>query len=185
VPQSLGKNSAFFSSSWYNTCCVLANSKPLRTSFTFIRLLNLCFFAGILLSLVSFHPKTARPEVSLVDQILSSTNQYRKSNSKPALQMRNDLNEIARKHSQNMANGRTSFGHDGFDQRHDKVKKIFHACTMSENVAYGRMDGEDVVSMWKGSSGHRKNLLGDYKYIGIGVATDRKGVTYFTQIFVK
>lgn len=157
----------------------------MRTSLISIRLLNLCFFAGILLSLASFHPKPARPEVSLVDEILSSTNQYRKSNSKPALQMRDDLNNIARKHSQNMANGRTGFGHDGFEQRHDKVKKIFQACTMSENVAYGKMDGAAVVSMWKGSAGHRKNLLGDYKYIGIGVATDRKGVTYFTQIFVK
>jgi uncharacterized protein YkwD len=152
-----------------------------RTPFISSRIISLCFFAGILLFLVSFHPKTT----SLVDQVLSSTNQYRKSNSKPALQMREDLNNIARKHSQNMANGRTSFGHDGFDQRHDKVKKIFQACTMSENVAYGKLDGQAVVGMWKGSAGHRRNLLGDYKYIGIGVATDRKGVTYFTQIFVK
>jgi uncharacterized protein YkwD len=140
----------------------------------------LFLLAGMIFTLASFYAPA-----SVVSEVLSSTNQYRKANSLPALQMREDLNSIARKHSQDMANGRRSFGHDGFEQRHKQVKKIFQSCTMSENVAYGKMDGDAAVDMWKNSAGHRQNLLGNYRYVGIGVATDKKGVSYFTQIFVR
>ena len=37
--------------------------------------------------------------------------------------MRDDLNAIARKHSEDMASGRCSFGHDGYNIRVSKVKK--------------------------------------------------------------
>jgi uncharacterized protein YkwD len=55
---------------------------------------------------------------------------------------------------------------------------------MAENVAYGATTAKEVVSMWKGSSGHRKNMLGNYKYIGIGTARDKRGAIYYTEIFV-
>ena len=34
---------------------------------------------------------------------------------------------------------------------------------------------------WKNSPGHRKNLLGQFNFVGIGVA-ERAGVFYFTQL---
>ncbi|HEX7906129.1 MAG TPA: CAP domain-containing protein [Chitinophagaceae bacterium] len=121
----------------------------------------------------------------LVNDVLSYTNQFRRSKGKAELIMRDDLNAIARKHSENMAKGRTGFGHGGFDQRHSQVKRIFKSCTMAENVAYGASDGREAVKIWKNSSGHRSNMLGNYKYIGIGTAKDRRGTIYYTQIFVR
>jgi uncharacterized protein YkwD len=98
--------------------------------------------------------------------------------------MRNDLNAIARKHSEDMAKGNCSFGHSGFDQRYTRIKKIFQSCTAAENVAYGYRTGKEAVDQWKNSGGHRGNMLGKYKYTGIGTAADARGRIYYTQIFV-
>ena len=56
---------------------------------------------------------------------------------------------------------------------------------MAENVVFGARNGKEAFEMWKKSSGHRKNMLGNYKYIGIGAARNRRGVIYYTEIFVK
>jgi hypothetical protein len=60
----------------------------------------------------------------LNDEVLKYTNQFRKSKRLPALEMRDDLNEIARRHSDDMATGKRRFGHDGFNQRESEVQKI-------------------------------------------------------------
>ena len=133
-------------------------------------------------SLLSFTP--ARNE-SLVDDVLNYTNKFRKSKGLPALVMRDDLNTIAQKHTENMAAGKVSFGHDGFEKRQTQMKSaVAEASQFAENVAYGASSGEAVVNEWKKSNGHRRNMLGDYKYIGIGVARNNRGILYYTQVFV-
>ena len=101
--------------------------------------------------------------------------------------MRDDLNAIARKHSEDMASGRCRFGHDGYNLRVSKVKKMIKPCDgyVGENVAYGARTGKEAFEIWKNSKAHRANMLGDYKYVGIGTASNRKGVIYYTQIFVR
>lgn len=122
---------------------------------------------------------------SLRDDVLKYTNDLRKEKGLPALEMRDDLNELALKHSTNMAKGKTGFGHDGFDDRRQAVHKFLPSMNaFAENVAYGATSGKDVVKMWSKSSGHRKNMLGNYRYIGIGIAADSDGVLYYTQVFV-
>src|SRR6478752_4820236 len=122
----------------------------------------------------------------LNDEVLKYTNQFRKSKRLPALEMRDDLNAIASRHSEDMAKGKCSFGHSGYHQRELQVQKIIKLeYGMAENVAYGATSGKQVVSMWKGSSGHRKNMLGNYKYIGVGTARDARGSIYYTEIFVR
>lgn len=122
---------------------------------------------------------------TLTDDVLKYTNQFRRSKGLPALESRDDLNAIARRHSEDMANGRKNFGHAGYDKRANQVKKIFGSCKTAENVAYGARDAKEAVNIWKGSAGHRKNMLGDYKYVGIGVARNKKGLIFYTQLFVK
>ena len=56
--------------------------------------------------------------------------------------------------------------------------------TFAENVAYGANTAREVVTLWKNSPGHRRNMLGNFKYIGIGTAKDSKGQIYYTEIFV-
>ena len=129
---------------------------------------------------------TTRSENNLRDDVLKYTNEFRKSKKLPGLEMNQDLNAIAQKHSQNMATGKVGFGHDGFTQRSEEIKKklkTYGAC--AENIAFGVSTGKDAVELWKDSKGHRKNMLGAYKYIGIGIATTKNGQTYFTQIFAE
>jgi len=122
----------------------------------------------------------------LNDEVLKYTNQFRKSHRLPALEMQDDLNAIARKHSEDMAKGKCGFGHSGYHQRELQVQKIIKVeYGMAENVAYGATTAKQVFSMWKGSSGHRKNMLGNYKFIGIGTARDARGSIYYTEIFVR
>ena len=147
----------------------------------FVRRSSFIFSLGFLL-LSSFAVLTD----ALSEDVLKYTNQFRRSNGLPPLEMRSDLNALARKHSEDMASGRRAFGHGGYGQREKQVQKLirpFHA--MGENVAYGASSGKEVVSLWKTSTGHRKNMLGNYKYIGIGTARDRRGHIYYTQIFAR
>jgi uncharacterized protein YkwD len=156
--------------------------QPMLKTRSFIHHFPFIFSTSLLL-LITF-PISLKE--GLTEEILKYTNEFRKSKGLQVLVMRNDLNAIARKHSEDMALGRNSFGHTGYDQRQLQIQKLirpFHG--MAENVAYGVANGQQVVSLWKNSSGHRRNLLGDYKYIGIGTARDRRGTIFFTQIFVR
>jgi uncharacterized protein YkwD len=153
----------------------------MSTGFSTRRFFLLTVVFAIFFTTSSFAP--ASP--GLVNEVLAYTNQYRKSNNLSPLVMREELNKLAAKHSEDMAKGRCSFGHDGFYTRTKKVKQIFGSCSTAENVAYGAPTAQQVVEQWKGSSNHRKNILGDYKYVGIGTAKDKKGTIYYTQIFVR
>jgi uncharacterized protein YkwD len=83
-----------------------------------------------------------------------------------------------------MASHRVPFGHDGLTTRTKNIsKEIKSVHTVSENVARGALTAEQAVNLWLKSPGHRKNIEGNYKYTGIGVARDRKSELYFTQIF--
>lgn len=142
-------------------------------------------FGSLVISLFVF--TSAIPlNKGLSEDVLKYTNQFRVSKKLPALKMRSDLNAIARKHCEDMASGRVSFGHAGYNQRVLQVEKIIKPFYgMGENVAYGARNGKEAFDIWKNSSGHRKNMLGDYKYIGIGTARNRRGIVYYTEIFVR
>lgn len=149
----------------------------MKRSHLFITLTALFLFT----SLASFHSGV---NSGIVQDVLSQTNQFRKSKGKPGLIMREELNAIAQKHSEDMAGGKIAFGHGGFENRNAQAsKKLRPIRSFAENVAYGAPSGKAVVGMWKNSSGHRRNMLGNYKYIGIGIAKDRKGRLFYTQVF--
>lgn len=153
----------------------MQNRSRITPYLTFIALL-----AGSLIFLSSFIP--ANP---IDDEVLNYTNQFRRSNGLPALLMQNELNKIALKHSQDMASGRRDFGHGGFDKREKEIERNFECKAVAENVAFGQNSGMEVVSAWKNSKGHRHNMLGNYRLIGVGTARDREGRIYFTEIFVR
>ncbi|MEO6549572.1 MAG: CAP domain-containing protein [Ferruginibacter sp.] len=134
--------------------------------------------------LISFSSFTPIGETGIVKEVLSETNQFRSSQGLSDLIMVSELNAIAQKHSEDMAGGRVGFGHTGFEKRNNLAAqsiKPFHS--FAENVAYGARSGKEVVKMWKNSSGHRRNMLGKYKYIGIGIATNKQGQIFYTQVF--
>ena len=148
----------------------------MQQTFLFIKLTTLIF----LFNIHSFAPV---PSGSVVQDVLSETNQFRRSKGLGELILNSELNSIAQQHSADMANGRVGFGHSGFEKRNALAKRKISIRSFGENVAYGATSGKDVVEMWKNSSGHRKNLLGHYKYLGIGIAKDTRGRIFYTQVF--
>ena len=104
----------------------------------------------------------------------------------PGLQANSFISSVALGHSRDMLTGRSPFGHDGFKDRINVIKgRLGTLHVAAENVASGPMGAREVVDGWLHSPGHRRNIEGDFRLTGIGVATASNGMVYFTQIFVK
>ena len=85
-----------------------------------------------------------------------------------------------------MANGNVEFGHEGFDKRYDTVCIILkYQTAAAENIEYGSSTGRSIYELWRNSPHHLENMLGDYKWIGIGISKSPEGVTYATEIFAR
>ncbi|MEG4502917.1 CAP domain-containing protein [Microcoleus sp. F6_B4] len=113
-------------------------------------------------------------------------NQYRASKKLPPLSIDPQISQVARIHSENMANGKVSFSHDGFEGRAKAVTIPYKS--VAENLAYnfGYSDPvRNAVEGWIKSDGHRKNMEGQFNVTGIGIAKNAKGEYYFTQLFVR
>jgi len=113
-------------------------------------------------------------------------NKYRASKKLPPLSVDPEITQIARIHSENMANGKVSFSHDGFEGRAKAITIPYQS--VAENLAYNMGYSDPVrnaVEGWIKSDGHRKNMEGQFNVTGIGVAKNAKGEYYFTQLFVR
>ncbi|MES2371346.1 MAG: CAP domain-containing protein [Bacteroidota bacterium] len=158
-----------------------------------------CFFLLTIFILLSCSPKYAPSESvpvsgktevngNMEESILGYINAHRRSKGLAKLQMSDIASQQAYQHSKNMATGKTGFGHNGFDQRIQNIKKAMGTTFMAasaENVAYGQLSAKEVVQGWLKSAPHKKNIEGNYNLTGIGLAKDRTGDIYFTQIFLR
>ncbi|BBD59132.1 allergen V5/Tpx-1 family protein [Nostoc sp. HK-01] len=127
---------------------------------------------------------TATLELAVFNQI----NQYRASLGLPALSRNSTIDNQARIHSQNMAQGRVAFGHDGFGARIQAIAVTIPYSAAAENVAYNqgyRDPATQAVQGWLRSSGHLANIKGNYNLTGVGMAVNSRGAVYFTQIFIR
>ncbi|MEP7196958.1 MAG: CAP domain-containing protein [Saprospiraceae bacterium] len=61
----------------------------------------------------------------------------------------------------------THRGDDGKDVRARLAKVNYSWKTYSENIANGFEEVEEVFAAWMASSGHCKNIMGDYKEMGV------------------
>lgn len=137
---------------------------------------------------VSARPVAAMPAVSssMSADILRYVNEHRRAIGLKPLQADSYISSVALGHSRDMLSGKTPFGHDGFQQRIDLIRKHLGPLHVAaENVASGPMSAREVVDGWLHSAGHRRNIEGDFRFTGIGVASARNGMIYFTQIFTK
>lgn len=126
------------------------------------------------------------PVSSMSADILRYVNEHRRSIGLRPLQADSYISSVALGHSRDMLTGRTPFGHEGFRDRIDLLRKHLGPLHVAaENVASGPMTAREVVNGWLHSPGHRRNIEGDFRLTGIGVATARNGMIYFTQIFAK
>lgn len=125
---------------------------------------------------------------SIEQAVHTQINEYRKQRGLSPLTINKNISDIARTHSQNMANGTVGFSHNGFQERVQAISTTISYSSAAENVAYnmGYTDpATKAVQGWLNSSGHLKNIQGDYNLTGIGVAKNAKGEYYFTQLFIR
>lgn len=122
---------------------------------------------------------------TMAKAVLFYVNQHRQSVGLPPLQLNTTLCDIARNHSINMADGTVPFSHDGFEERVSEAWKLIPPQSpAAENIAEGVKSAKAVVNLWLRSPGHRRNIEGNYTIMGLGIATNEKGIVYFTQMFL-
>lgn len=136
----------------------------------------------------SFRPSQSIEEPAISEEkCIAEINCIRQAHGLKPLKKWKQLSDCARAHSSNMANGKCPLGHDGFDKRMDQMKKVANMAS-GENVAYSYNYDKPVscaVDGWMKSQGHKDNILGDFEETGVGVAVNKKGEFYITQLFAK
>ncbi len=121
---------------------------------------------------------------AVAQEILELVNAHRKSIGKSPLAVSPLATTLANEHTNYMI-GINAINHDGFDGRSDRLSKEENARGTGENVAFGQRTAKDVMTAWLNSSGHRKNIEGDFTHIGISALTNSSGRPYYTQLFLK
>lgn len=120
-------------------------------------------------------------------EIHERVNDYRREQSDRPLTLDPVLSRIAREHSEAMAAGSRSFGHDGFDARASTARTTLSIRQFAENVATNNFSPANVareaVEGWIGSPGHLRNLRGAFELTGVGVARSAAGYYFITQLY--
>jgi uncharacterized protein YkwD len=115
-------------------------------------------------------------------------NAHRARSGLPPLAFDNQLADLARRHSRDMASGAVEFGHGGFDARWKALEgRRFRS--FAENVATNNYSRDATVQRavtgLLNSPPHRKNIDGQFSVTGVGVAVTPSGEWYFTQLFAR
>ncbi len=132
----------------------------------------------------------AEPEICAMEkEVFELTNKLRKQQGKAPLKLSPEMSWAAREWSIQM--GKSGFiSHAGFpgSRMRDYESEFGKDANMNaENVAMNYTSESSAAAsfynMWKDSSGHRQNMLGNSRVIGIGLAKNSSGGWYATQIF--
>jgi uncharacterized protein YkwD len=118
---------------------------------------------------------------------LDLANSARGKQGLPVLAWDDGASVTARGHSEDMA-ANEFFDHtnllgEDLGDRLQSDKVSFRLA--GENIAYGQTSAIFAHEGWMNSLGHRHNLLGDFRLLGVGVAFTGEDVPYYTQNFLK
>ena len=135
-----------------------------------------------------------RPDSSVTSRLFQEVNSYRRSQGAKDLQRHAGLDRLAQEHCEYLRKNRGTFklsgqnvSHIGFDGRALVARQRYQMENVSENVAAANHPGSNMtsvlMSLWKGSKDHHKNMLDDWTQTGIGVVVDSDGMVFATEIF--
>jgi len=131
------------------------------------------------------------PEVSMsafAKEVVELVNKERVSNGLQPLKAHAKLTDCAQAKAQNMID-KNYFAHNSptYGTPFDMIEQWGIKFTAAgENIAYGQKTPKEVMQTWMDSPGHRSNILSDsFAEIGVGVATTKTGVIYWTQMFMR
>lgn len=125
---------------------------------------------------------------SIESEVVRLVNIERAKTGLPALKENWQLSRIARYKSQDMIN-KNYFSHYSptYGSPFDMIESFgIKFSAAGENIAMGQRTPQEVMNAWMNSPGHRSNILSpSYTEIGVGLAKDKLGRCYWTQMFIK
>ncbi len=137
-------------------------------------------------------PPGEAPEKEIEGEIFRAVNQARGEKGLPLLQENPQLQEVARRHSEDMAT-RHFFGHLNPDGRDvvDRLRAqgIADFTAAGENIFSGKKVTDPApmaVREWLNNPSHRRNLLNPrYTAGGVGISQGEKETIYVTQVYLE
>jgi uncharacterized protein YkwD len=125
-------------------------------------------------------PTPTVSEQTLLDLI----NGFRQENGLEPLEFSRKITAICVPHTLSMFSKEIPAGHQGAPERYKQIPESTHR---AENVAFtiGHANPlPDMVTNWKNSPGHKKNMMGDFNTVGVALVHDDR--TWFaTTLFAK
>lgn len=140
------------------------------------------------LSLKNTHPEEDEEIIKSFEmQVIDLVNSVRYKNNLNPLEYSEKATISSKKHSYDMKN-KNYFEHTNKENEtpFDRMKKegIVYI-SAGENIAAGQVSAIYAHEAWMNSKGHRKNILGNYNKIGVGVCFGGYYNIYYTQNFYK
>lgn len=106
--------------------------------------------------------------LAIEENIVYYTNQERARFGLAPLEVDPDLMQTARQHATWMTVNQSM---------------VHTRLPVAENIAVGQPDSQQVLRTWMNSSGHRANILGGYRRIGVAAYRTVSGTIYWCQQF--
>ena len=122
------------------------------------------------------------------NEVVRLVNAERAKSGLPALKTNWELSRVARYKSADMANkGYFSHNSPTYGTPFQMMENFGLRFTAAgENIAYGQRTPAEVMRDWMNSPGHRSNIMsGSFSEIGVGLAKNKNGVCYWTQMFIR
>lgn len=122
------------------------------------------------------------------NEVIRLVNVERSKRGLPALKANWELARVARYKSQDMIN-KNYFSHTSptYGSPFAMMESFgIRYTSAGENIAYGQQTPQEVMNAWMNSTGHRNNILSSsFSEIGVGLAKNKNGVCYWTQMFIR
>ncbi len=122
------------------------------------------------------------------NEVIRLVNVERSKRGLPALKANWELSRVARYKSQDMIN-KNYFSHTSptYGSPFAMMESFgIRYTSAGENIAYGQQTPQEVMNAWMNSTGHRNNILSSsFSEIGVGLAKNKNGVCYWTQMFIR
>jgi len=149
------------------------------------------YIFAVLLSVMTALPATACTvppgAAAAVEEVLKRTNTFRVTRTRKRVSLNPALMDAAQAHACYMAQS-GNFDHTGAGGSSVGDRALsagYRWSFVSENIAMGHRSGDEVFEGWKGSPGHRDNMLDrDAREIGIAVAASG-GTLYWAMVLAR
>lgn len=135
-------------------------------------------------------PPPPTPELErarTIRTLLDLHNKTRAAYDLPELTISAELGRAAERHVLWMADTRTlsHTGYGGSTVGSRASHEGYYWRGVGENIAAGQVTAEEVMKAWMNSPGHRSNILGNYKHIGLAFAKDRSGRMFWCVVLAR